>query len=200
MGWTTRSSTLSSAISPPLHPLHNPRPLYLQPRSVCSLYQCYHQNDGVPCLRLVWACKCSITLHYTALRTQQSLEWKIQRDRGGGKGRDRKRTVPQREEGSSSQQQRDPPVPQRKGAPPPDPSGCRGGPCMAEKATGTMQLGLLALAMVFLSSMGHSDALKLSKARRQRRGELCLSQCVLISIFFFSIAAFHFWVTVVDVL
>uniref|UniRef100_A0A3Q1JE11 R-spondin Fu-CRD domain-containing protein n=2 Tax=Anabas testudineus TaxID=64144 RepID=A0A3Q1JE11_ANATE len=32
-----------------------------------------------------------------------------------------------------------------------------------------MQLGLLALAMVFLSSMGHSDALKLSKARRQKR-------------------------------
>ncbi|TKS82384.1 Protein eva-1 -like protein B [Collichthys lucidus] len=33
-----------------------------------------------------------------------------------------------------------------------------------------MQLGLVALAMVFLSSMGHSDALKLSRARRQRRG------------------------------
>uniref|UniRef100_A0A672HC60 R-spondin 1 n=1 Tax=Salarias fasciatus TaxID=181472 RepID=A0A672HC60_SALFA len=32
-----------------------------------------------------------------------------------------------------------------------------------------MQLGLVALAMVFLSSMGHSDVLKLSKARRQRR-------------------------------
>uniref|UniRef100_A0A8C9Z5Q8 R-spondin 1 n=1 Tax=Sander lucioperca TaxID=283035 RepID=A0A8C9Z5Q8_SANLU len=32
-----------------------------------------------------------------------------------------------------------------------------------------MQLRLVALAMVFLSSMGHSDALKLSKARRQRR-------------------------------
>nr|BAV92753.1 R-spondin 1 [Halichoeres trimaculatus] len=32
-----------------------------------------------------------------------------------------------------------------------------------------MQLGLVALAMVFLSSMGHSDSLKLSKARRQRR-------------------------------
>uniref|UniRef100_A0A8C2XIW2 R-spondin 1 n=1 Tax=Cyclopterus lumpus TaxID=8103 RepID=A0A8C2XIW2_CYCLU len=32
-----------------------------------------------------------------------------------------------------------------------------------------MQLGLVALAMVFLGSMGHSDALKLSKARRQRR-------------------------------
>ncbi|XP_029927416.1 R-spondin-1 [Myripristis murdjan] len=32
-----------------------------------------------------------------------------------------------------------------------------------------MQLGLVALAMVFLSSMSHSDVLKLSKARRQRR-------------------------------
>ncbi|KAL3980427.1 sal-like protein [Sarotherodon galilaeus] len=32
-----------------------------------------------------------------------------------------------------------------------------------------MQLGLVALAMVFLSSMGHSDVLKLSKARRHRR-------------------------------
>ncbi|KAJ4930756.1 hypothetical protein JOQ06_025064 [Pogonophryne albipinna] len=32
-----------------------------------------------------------------------------------------------------------------------------------------MQLGLVALAMIFLSSMGHSEALKLSKARRQRR-------------------------------
>lgn len=66
---------------------------------------------------------------------------------------------------------------------------------MAEKATGTMQLGLLALAMVFLSSMGHSDAVKLSKARRQRRGEFCLSQCVLIYIFSFRFAAFHLGVT-----
>ncbi|KAL6109734.1 rspo1 [Pungitius sinensis] len=32
-----------------------------------------------------------------------------------------------------------------------------------------MQLGLLALAMVFVSSVGHSDALRLSKGRRQRR-------------------------------
>nr|XP_020445719.1 R-spondin-1 isoform X2 [Monopterus albus] len=32
-----------------------------------------------------------------------------------------------------------------------------------------MQLGLVALTMVFLSSVGHSDVLKLSKARRQRR-------------------------------
>ncbi|XP_056142188.1 R-spondin-1 isoform X2 [Lampris incognitus] len=32
-----------------------------------------------------------------------------------------------------------------------------------------MQLGLVALAMVFLGSMGHGDVLKLSKARRQRR-------------------------------
>ncbi|MEQ2201560.1 R-spondin-1, partial [Xenoophorus captivus] len=30
-------------------------------------------------------------------------------------------------------------------------------------------LGLVALAMIILSSMGHSDVLKLSKARRQRR-------------------------------
>lgn len=36
----------------------------------------------------------------------------------------------------------------------------------------TMQLGLVALAMIFLSSMGHGDALMLSKARRLRRGEL----------------------------
>lgn len=33
-----------------------------------------------------------------------------------------------------------------------------------------MQLGLVALAMIFLSSMGHGDALKL-KARRLHRGE-----------------------------
>uniref|UniRef100_A0A3Q3XKS2 R-spondin Fu-CRD domain-containing protein n=1 Tax=Mola mola TaxID=94237 RepID=A0A3Q3XKS2_MOLML len=32
-----------------------------------------------------------------------------------------------------------------------------------------MQLGLVALAMIFLSAMGHSDALKLSKAKRHRR-------------------------------
>ncbi|KAM3614052.1 uncharacterized protein V6R79_009120 [Siganus canaliculatus] len=32
-----------------------------------------------------------------------------------------------------------------------------------------MHLGLVVLAVVFLSSMGHSDALRLSKARRQRR-------------------------------
>ncbi|XP_034029987.1 R-spondin-1 [Thalassophryne amazonica] len=32
-----------------------------------------------------------------------------------------------------------------------------------------MQLGLVVLTMVFLSSMGHSDDLKLSKVRRQRR-------------------------------
>uniref|UniRef100_A0A3Q2QW87 R-spondin 1 n=1 Tax=Fundulus heteroclitus TaxID=8078 RepID=A0A3Q2QW87_FUNHE len=37
-----------------------------------------------------------------------------------------------------------------------------------------MQLGLVVLAMIILSSMGHSDVLKLSKARRQRRGELSL--------------------------
>lgn len=77
-----------------------------------------------------------------------------------------------------SQQQRDPPVPQRKPPPPhppPDPSGRRGGPCVAGKATGTMRQGLVVLAMVFLSSMGHSDSLKLSKARRQRRGEFSFS-------------------------
>lgn len=37
-----------------------------------------------------------------------------------------------------------------------------------------MQLGLVALTMIILSSMGHSDVLKLSKARRQRRGEFPL--------------------------
>lgn len=83
---------------------------------------------------------------------------------------------------------RAPPPPQ------PDPSGRRGGPCVAAKATGTMQLGLVALAMVFLSSMGHSDVLKLSKARRQRRGEFSLSQLVFYLLFFFlsSTAAFRF--------
>lgn len=40
---------------------------------------------------------------------------------------------------------------------------------MAGTAAETMQLGLVALAMVFLSSMGHSE--RLSKVRRQRRGE-----------------------------
>lgn len=75
------------------------RPLYLQPCSVCSVCQCYHQHDGLSCLRLVWTCNCSITLHCTDLRTQQSLEWKIQRDRGGGKGRDRKRAAPQQRGG-----------------------------------------------------------------------------------------------------
>lgn len=56
-----------------------------------------------------------------------------------------------------------------------------------------MQLGLVVLAMIFLSSMGHSDALKLSKARRQRRGEFSLSQLVFVSPFFlFGTAGFHF--------
>lgn len=94
-----------------------------------------------------------------------------------------------------SQQKRDSPVPQRKGPPPqPDPSGRRGGPCVTAKATGTMQLRLVALAMVFLSSMGHSDVLKLSKARRQRRGEFSLSQLVFYLLYFFlsSTAAFRF--------
>ncbi|XP_053737170.1 R-spondin-1 [Synchiropus splendidus] len=40
---------------------------------------------------------------------------------------------------------------------------------MAAKPTRTMQLGMVALAMVFLSSVGQGDALKLSKTRRQRR-------------------------------
>ncbi|XP_017279174.1 R-spondin-1 [Kryptolebias marmoratus] len=45
-----------------------------------------------------------------------------------------------------------------------------------------MQLGLVVLAMIFLSSMGHSDVLKLSKARRQRRvstegSSPCLNTC-----------------------
>lgn len=85
------------------------------------------------------------------------------------------------------QQQSNPPVSQRKGAHPlPDTSGCRGGPCTAWKATGTMRLGLVVLAMIFLSSMGHSDVLKLSKARRQRRGKLSLFHCVsFVSHFFF---------------
>lgn len=52
---------------------------------------------------------------------------------------------------------------------------------MARKATRTMQLGLVALAMIFLSAMGHSDALKLSKAKRHRRGEFSLSQLVFVS-------------------
>lgn len=75
----------------------------------------------------------------------------------------------------------------------PAPSGRRVEPCVATKATRTMQLGLVVLAMIFLSSMGHSDALKLSKARRQRRGEFSLSQLVFVSLFFlFSTAGFHF--------
>lgn len=75
----------------------------------------------------------------------------------------------------------------------PAPSGRRGGPCVARKATRTMQLGLVVLAMIFLSSMGHGDALKLSKARRQRRGEFSLSRLVFVSAFFlFYTAGFHF--------
>lgn len=84
----------------------------------------------------------------------------------------------------------------RRGRPPhtntPVPSGHRGGPCVAKKATRTMQLGLVALAMIFLSSMGHSDALKLSKARRQRRGEFSLSQLVFIS---FVVSLQHCWLS-----
>ena len=66
-----------------------------------------------------------------------------------------------------------------RGPPLPDLSGCRGGPCIAWKATETMQLGLMAMAMIFLSSMGHSDVLKLSKARRQRRGKFSPCQFLL---------------------
>uniref|UniRef100_A0A1A8D4J0 R-spondin homolog n=1 Tax=Nothobranchius kadleci TaxID=1051664 RepID=A0A1A8D4J0_NOTKA len=40
-----------------------------------------------------------------------------------------------------------------------------------------MQLGLVALAMIILSSMGHSDVLKLSKARRQTRVNNRCKQC-----------------------
>lgn len=163
------SSSSSSA-----HP--STPPSILQPRSAYSLCQYYHQRDGLLCLGLVWTCNRSITLHHTDLRRQQPLEWQIQRDRGGERERQAEKESSARGERRDhpSQKQRDPPVPQRKGPPPPDPSGRRGGPCVAGKATGTMQLGLVALAMVFLSSMGHSDSLKLSKARRQRRGEFSL--------------------------
>lgn len=55
---------------------------------------------------------------------------------------------------------------------PPVRSGRRGLPLHGRgRSARTMQLGLVALAMIFLSSMGHGDALKLSKARRLRRGE-----------------------------
>lgn len=55
---------------------------------------------------------------------------------------------------------------------PPVTSGRRGLPLHDRgRSARTMQLGLVALVMIFLSSMGHDDALKLSKARRLRRGE-----------------------------
>lgn len=96
-----------------------------------------------------------------------------------------------------SLRRKDPPVSHRKwAAPPPDPSSCRGGLCFAGTATGTMQLGLVALAMVFLSSMGHSEAVNYSKARRQRRGEsprFCLPQVVLITRCPYALRLWFLW-------
>ncbi|KAK1795033.1 hypothetical protein P4O66_010222 [Electrophorus voltai] len=42
-----------------------------------------------------------------------------------------------------------------------------------------MQLGLVALAAIFLSSMGHGDNLKVSRGRRQRQIHICLSRSLL---------------------
>lgn len=70
---------------------------------------------------------------------------------------------------------------------PPVTSGRRGLPLHGRgRSARTMQLGLVALAMIFLSSMGHGDALKLSKARRLRRGELFPPLLPLGLIFFIS--------------
>lgn len=113
-----------------------------------------------------------------------------------GWGRERrieKASPPKKERDHPSQRLRYSPVLQRKPI-----HTCsiwsQGAPCAARKATRTMQLGLVALAMIFLSSMGHSDALVFSKTRRQRRGEFSLSQLVFVSLFFlFRTAGFHFY-------
>lgn len=143
--------------------------------SVCSFCQNYHQRDGLLCLRLVWTYNRSITLHSTDLRMQQVLERKRQakgkkRQSGEGRGR-RSERHHRKKEGSSFHATEVFTCHPEEALHVPAPSGRRVGPCVARKATRTMQLGLVVLAMVFLSSMGHSDALKLSKARRQRRGE-----------------------------
>lgn len=156
MGWTTRSSTISSPSS--AHPL-DPPPSYNP--ALSTPFVSTTTNMMACCASGMFGLVTAAS-SFTRQR-QQPLEWKTKREKESSATGERRDHL--------SQQQRDPPVPQRKGAPPPDPSGRRGGPCVAGKATGTMQLGLVALAIVFLSSMGHSDALKLSKARRQRRGE-----------------------------
>lgn len=164
----------------------------------CSHYsfcQNYHQCDGLLCLRLVWTYNRNITLHFTYLRMQQVLERKRQAKKkksGEGRGR-RSERHHQKKEGSSFHATEVFTCHTEEALHVPAPSGRRVGPCVARKATRTMQLGLVVLAMIFLSSMGHSDALKLSKARRQRRGEFSLSQLVFVSLFFlFSTAGFHF--------
>lgn len=177
---------LQTTPQPPLPPSDNPA-------LSAPICQYYHQRDGLLCLGLVWTCNRSITLHYAAATRVKETE----RQRGGKGESDRGREqCDRREEGSSVPAEEGFTCPTEEGPPPPqpDPSGRRGGPCVAAKATGTMQLGLVALAMVFLSSMGHSDVLKLSKARRQRRGEFSLSQLVFYLLFFFlsSTAAFRF--------
>lgn len=157
--------------------------------------QNYHQ-----CLGLVWTCDRSITLHFTDLRMQRVLEWKRQaqkkkeRKKRGGQGRGRRsEQYHRKKEGSSFHAAKVFTCHIEEALHVPAPSGRRGGPCVARKATRTMQLGLVVLAMIFLSSMGHGNALKLSKARRQRRGEFSLSQLVFVSPFFlFGTAGFHF--------
>lgn len=166
----------------------------------CSCYsfcQNYHQCDGLLCLRLVWTYNRNITLHFTYLRMQQVLERKRQakkKKKRVGKGEaDGVSGTSRKKEGSSFHATEVFTCHTEEALHVPAPSGRRVGPCVARKATRTMQLGLVVLAMIFLSSMGHSDALKLSKARRQRRGEFSLSQLVFVSLFFlFSTAGFHF--------
>lgn len=55
---------------------------------------------------------------------------------------------------------------------------CLQGECQHCWAAGTMQLGLLTLVVVFISSMGYSDSLKIPRGRRQRHSEssyICLT-------------------------
>lgn len=73
---------------------------------------------------------------------------------------------------------------------PPVTSGRRGVPLHSRgRSARTMRLGLVALVMIFLNSMDHDDALKLSKAKRLRRGEfLCLRSTAALTFSFISLS------------
>lgn len=171
----TTGSLPNLLVQPVLHGL-NPHHRDLHPTAllqgrVCQQPRC--QCEGFSCLGLIWTCNNGFAPRLAAETGVNDTQraW----GRRGGQGE----TETQRRGGIIRPNRREVHLSHKgKGSPPYLNHLVTGG-----KATGTMQLGLVALAIIFISSMGHSDDLKLSKARRQRRGESSPSLRTFVFVF-----------------